>query len=291
MGNTRYNFTEESTPSLPIRLLYVSASSYGKDWESLAHTHYFTELFYVRKGKGQLHAEQEIIPLQKDDLVIINPHVRHTETSLDDMPMEYVILGVEGLRFTFDGQKEYITFHCPNRQEDLMYYFTAMLQEMETKQKHYELVCKNLLELLIIHLTRYSDFQFGVIAPSPKTNRECSFVKRYIDANYSEDLSLTFLADLVHLNKYYLAHAFTESYGISPVNYLNEKRIENSRELLATTDYKIAEIARLSGFSSQSYFSQSFRKSCGVSAGEYRKAVKRQNPAVFKNCRKISDTS
>lgn len=277
MGNTRYNFTEEAAPPLPIKLLYVSSSAYGRDWISLEHTHYFTELFYVQKGNGRLHAEQEVIPLQKDDFVIINPHVRHTETSLDNTPMEYVILGIEGIRFSFDGQKDYITFSCQNYKEPLMFYFTAMLKEMETKQKHYELICKNLLEMLIIHLIRFTDFQFDVIASSPKINRECSLVKRYIDANYSEDLSLAFLAELVHLNKYYLVHAFTESYGISPMNYLNEKRIGNSRELLATTDYKIAEIARLSGFSSQSYFSQSFRKSCGISAGEYRKAMKRQN--------------
>ena len=45
MGNTRYTFTEESSDSLPIKLLYVSSSRYGKDWESLGHTHYFTELF------------------------------------------------------------------------------------------------------------------------------------------------------------------------------------------------------------------------------------------------------
>lgn len=98
-------------------------------------------------------------------------------------------------------------------------------------------------------------------------------VKRYIDANYSEDICLDSLAGLAHLNKYYLIHAFTESYGISPINYLNEKRIQNCKELLASTDYSIAEIARLSGFSSQSYFSQSFRKSCGMTAKAYRKAM------------------
>ena len=273
MGNTRYAFTDENNDTLPVKLLYVTSSRYERDWKSLAHTHYFTELFYVKNGSGQLLTDQESIPLQKDDFAIINPHVRHTETSLDATPMEYVILGVEGIQFTFPGQKEYTVFNCHDTKAHLMYFFTSMLREMEEKKDYYELVCRNLLEILIVNLIRYNNFQFDVVASSPKVNQECKLVKRYIDANYSEDICLDSLAGLAHLNKYYLIHAFTESYGISPINYLNEKRIQNCKELLASTDYSIAEIARLSGFSSQSYFSQSFRKSCGMTAKAYRKAM------------------
>ncbi len=275
MANTRYAFTDEPNKSLPAKLLYVTSSSYGSDWKSLEHTHYFTELFYVKNGSGQLLADHRPIPLQKNDFAIINPHVRHTQTSLDATPMEYVILGVEGIQFTFPGQQEYTVFNCRNNNGHLMYYFTSMLREMEEKKEFYELVCRNLLEILIVSLIRYNNFQFDVIASSSKVNQECKLVKRYIDANYSEDICLDSLASLAHLNKYYLTHAFKESYGISPINYLNEKRIQNCKELLASTDYSIAEIARLSGFSSQSYFSQSFRKGCGMPASAYRKAMRK----------------
>lgn len=274
MGNLRYALTEETAGAIPARLLYVTDTIYGNDWKSLCHTHYFTELLYVKNGAGQLLAEEQTIPLKKDDFAILNPHVRHTETSLDASPMECVILGVEGIQFSFQGQEEYTVFHCKSNKNRLMDYFTSMLREMEEKKEYYELVCKNLLENLIIHLIRYNEFQFDVIASAPKVNQECRMIKRYIDANYSEDLCLDTLAKLAHLNKYYLVHAFSESYGISPMNYLSEKRIQNCKELLASTDYSIAEIARLSGFSSQSYFSQSFRKSCGMSAGAYRKSVR-----------------
>ncbi len=272
MGNTRYNFTDTSNNNLSIKLLYVSSSYYGRDWESLPHTHYFTELFYVKKGIGKLLVEQDTIPLKKDDFVIVNPHIRHTETSLDATPLEFVILGVEGIQFSFHEKKEYTIFNCKDNKDHLMYYFTTMLKEMEEKNMHYELVCKNLLEILIINLIRYHDFSFHILS-SQKANWECNLVKRYIDANYSEEIHLDFLAELAHLNKYYLVHAFTESYGISPINYLTEKRIQNCKELLISTDYSIGEIARLSGFSSQSYFSQSFRKNVGMSAGAYRKAI------------------
>ena len=52
------------------------------------------------------------------------------------------------------------------------------------------------------------------------------------------------------------------------------------KELLENTDYGISDIAHLTGFSSQSYLSQSFRKSCGMTAGTYRKLKKKRKDAI-----------
>lgn len=80
---------------------------------------------------------------------------------------------------------------------------------------------------------------------------------------------------MTHLNKYYLSHEFTRYYGISPINYLNRRRIEVCKDLLENTDYDISTIAHLAGFSSQSYLAQSFRKHCQMTAVEYRKSVRK----------------
>lgn len=82
------------------------------------------------------------------------------------------------------------------------------------------------------------------------------------------------LAEISHLNKYYLVHAFTRYFGCSPISYLCEVRIKASRELLASTDYSITEVAQLSGFSSQSYFAQCFQKYCRMTASAYRKSCR-----------------
>ena len=79
------------------------------------------------------------------------------------------------------------------------------------------------------------------------------------------------LAGLAHLNKYYLAHAFQREFGVSPINYLISRRIEESRFLLRETDHSISQIAQILGFSSLSYFSQTFRRLEGVSPVEYRR--------------------
>ena len=76
------------------------------------------------------------------------------------------------------------------------------------------------------------------------------------------------------MNKFYLSHAFKREYGVSPINYMISKRIEESKYLLAETDLSMTQIAQLLGFSSLSYFSQVFRRTQSVTPMEYRQSQK-----------------
>ena len=64
---------------------------------------------------------------------------------------------------------------------------------------------------------------------------------------------------------------FRREFNISPISYLISRRIQESRFLLCETDHTLSQIAQILGFSSLSYFSQSFRRLEGVSPMEYRK--------------------
>ena len=157
----------------------------------------------------------------------------------------------------------------------LFLYFHSLFQELDEKNDGYEEICKHTLAILISQLRRFavSDFQ---LFPSFHPSKECALVKRYLDSHYSDDINLEQLASLSHLNKYYLSHEFTRYYGISPISYLTHRRIEVCKNLLENTDHEISDIAHLAGFSSQSYLAQSFRKYCGMTAGEYRRSKKNQ---------------
>ena len=273
MGISRYPLKNDENGSINARLLYVTYSKFENDWPSLAHSHPFAELCYIRSGKGVYLIEGKPCPVKEEDLIIINANVSHTEKSDGDQPLEYIILGVEGMRFSFEGNSEHIIFSCRKEHGDFLFYMDALLREMEEKRKDYEKICQNLLEIMIIRLLRRTSFSFEYEAPV-SSSRECIRLKHYIEANYNRDITLDTLAQFSHLNKYYLTHAFTRYFGRSPISYLCEVRIKASRELLASTDYSITEIAQLSGFSSQSYFAQCFRKYCRMTASAYRKSCR-----------------
>ena len=67
-------------------------------------------------------------------------------------------------------------------------------------------------------------------------------------------MSLDDLARETHINKFYLAHAFKEEYGVSPINYMLSRRIQESRYLLRETNMSISQIARVLGFIRQLFF-------------------------------------
>lgn len=271
MGNARYLMDDSLLGATGSKLLYISHSKYENDWLSLPHTHPFSELFYVKSGNGSFMIDNISYPIHKDDFIIVNANIPHTEKSSDEKPLEYVTIGVSGLLFSFKGGREHMIFNCGNENDNLMFYMNTMLHELKEKKKDYGNICKNLLEVLIIQLMRRTDFTFKP-APCIQANSECLKLKRYIEANYMHNLTLDGLAEYSHLNKYYMVHAFTRHCGCSPIQYLCQIRIQASKELLANTDYNIAQVAHSSGFSSQSYFAQCFQKSCGMTASAYRKA-------------------
>lgn len=273
MAISRYPLESGEIKSIHAKLLYVTYSKYENDWPSLPHTHYFTELCYIKKGNGKYLIDEQIFPVKEDDFIIINPNVAHTEISVGSVPLEYIILGVEGLDFSIKDS-EHLILNCRQDHTDFLFYMNALLQEMEAQSPDYELICQDLLEVLIIKLIRRTHLTFESL-PAIKSGKECTKLKHYIDSNYAQDISLDTLSKISHLNKYYMVHAFTKQFGISPMNYLCEVRIKISKELLSSTDMSITEIAQSSGFSSQSYFAQCFQKHCGMTASAYRKKCRK----------------
>ena len=275
MSTRSLRFSSDQSSATDAVLLSASSSRYEGDWPSICHSHAFTELFYVQNGKGEFLIEDEHYPIAKDDLVIINPQILHTELSKGSPPLSYLTLGIDGIGFSFKDHKDFQILHCHNREVNLLFYFQSLFRELDRQEEGYDVICRHMLEILMIQLRRITDSAFELM-PSQHPSRECAAIKRYLDSNYSDNITLDHLAELSHLNKYYLSHEFSRYYDISPINYLNRKRIEVCKDLLENSDYDISDIAHLTGFSSQSYLSQSFRKYCQMTAGTYRKLAKKK---------------
>lgn len=274
MSNRRYTIQPTPPDAAPLhgKLLYVTSARYDTDWDSIPHTHYFTELFFVRKGSGSFLMCSEIFDVQQDDLILISPNTPHTERSSSKCPLEYIVLGVEDLVFLKpDGTPmTYGRVNCRNDHSAIRFCLDTMVRETQQDGNFRDALCQHLLNVILIYLLRHEKFQF---APSPSVNasREISDVRRYIDLYFKTPLDLDTLASAAHLNKYYMAHHFMQTYGISPINYLLEKRIEESKSLLRSTDYSISQIAEITGFSSGSYFAQRFKHSTGMTPRQYQK--------------------
>jgi AraC-like DNA-binding protein/mannose-6-phosphate isomerase-like protein (cupin superfamily) len=277
MSRSHYTLDKEQTYTIrgTAKLLNVASAKYGGDWHSVPHTHNHMELFYIVGGKGQFLIQDRLYPVNANNLVIINPNVTHTEVSLNAQPLEYIVLGIEGVALA--------TSENSNGQFCILDHFESLeisgclrniLREMEQKSTGYEDVCQAYMEILIIRMMRSTALAVPTEPQVISGNRQCAAVRRYIDMHFKEALTLEQLAEEAHMNKFYLSHAFKQEFGVSPINYLISCRIEESKYLLAETDLSISQIAQLLNFSSPSYFSQVFRRTQGVSPVEFRQSTK-----------------
>lgn len=95
-------------------------------------------------------------------------------------------------------------------------------------------------------------------------------VRTYIEENLHEPLLLKDLAASVFLSPFHFARMFKDSTGRPPHAFVRYRRIEKACELLSSTGLPIAEVARKTGFRTQSHFTGVFRRQVGVTPHVYR---------------------
>jgi two-component system response regulator YesN len=93
----------------------------------------------------------------------------------------------------------------------------------------------------------------------------------YIEHNYSENITLENIAPLFGYNSSYLGKIFSKKMGINFNTYLDNVRIEHSKELLVKNKLQVYKIAELVGYRNVDYFHIKFKKGTGISPAEYRK--------------------
>ena len=96
----------------------------------------------------------------------------------------------------------------------------------------------------------------------------------YIEEHIDRDLGLEELSEGFDMTPHYFCRSFRKAVGMPPYRYLITRRIERAKELLASTDKDVTEIALEVGFSSHSHFTTAFRRSVGYAPRTYRNSVR-----------------
>ena len=117
-------------------------------------------------------------------------------------------------------------------------------------------------------LRRYSENRDS--AARPARHDKIAGALQYIDAQIMDDLSLSKLSKIAHLSPYHFARRFKQSTGLTPHQYILQRRIDEAKRLLRDTTLDLAEIAQRLGFRDQSHFTARFRKATGMTPKRWR---------------------
>ncbi|MEK0447298.1 MAG: hypothetical protein RLZZ399_2619 [Verrucomicrobiota bacterium] len=101
-------------------------------------------------------------------------------------------------------------------------------------------------------------------------------VTAHIEEHCAEVLNVEGIARVAALSPSRLAHLFREKMGLTPMQYIEFRRIERAKQLLLTTDLPIKEIAMRTGFPNADHFSVRFRKNSGQSPRAFREKPMRR---------------
>ena len=92
----------------------------------------------------------------------------------------------------------------------------------------------------------------------------------YIDENIDKQITVAELADRAALNKVYFSNIFTKHIGISPSQFVINRKLEKAMDLIRHSDGNMKEIAFKTGFESAMYFSRIFKKKIGMTPSEFK---------------------
>jgi AraC family transcriptional regulator len=95
----------------------------------------------------------------------------------------------------------------------------------------------------------------------------------YIEEHVSKRIELATLAHLVRLTPFHFCRAFKQSFGMPPIRYQANRRIEHAKLLLAIPTMSITEIGMTIGFGCSSSFTAAFRKATGFTPTEYQRSL------------------
>ena len=94
---------------------------------------------------------------------------------------------------------------------------------------------------------------------------------RYISDHLHEPIGMDDLATVACVAKSYLIRLFTSALHVSPIRYVNRKKVERAQLMLMTEPIQVKEVAFRLGFDDHSYFIRLFRQITGITPNEYRR--------------------
>lgn len=262
---------EPSVPSLPLHLVSGGIITATFPWTfDMGKMDCFL-LLYTRYGSGKLQTGGRSYALTSSSLLLLNCNQPFRFDITAD-PWEYQVYFITGSLLTY--YKDLL----PDRQLTLIMVASYSDMIMALERLPLQLSELSLAEELFI-----SDLLNHVIIGSliaslqeTKPRQVPSYIKdmkELFDHNYQDPHSLDDLEDRLGISKYRLCREFSAAYDMSPLQYLNKRRIEVAAYLLQTTNHRVHQIGSQVGIDNTNHFIHLFKKFMNCTPSEYKQRM------------------
>ena len=255
---------------------------WGERFEYKKDRHNFWELVYVSDGCAGILKDDTVYELLPGEMIFHKPMEFHSIWAKNSQKLHLIVINFsavgtalaplnEGVYKPNEGQVELLhrvldcACHCAEFEDDLKNHLLS-----------------NYLELLLATLLDKSDRTAS--AKKRVGNRNYEAIIKAMNETLNRRMTIEELAKTCKLSPSNLKKIFRKYSGMGVIEYFNQLKVSEALRLL-DEDVAISEISDRLGFSSQTYFCDSFKKHCGITPSEYRK--KFQSTASYKKSKTL----
>lgn len=253
------------------------------------HSHDFHEVMVVLGGVAIHHFGDKHETISMGDVFVIPPHSTHGYEVLDNTGVQVlnVLFNLEELRLNIRDLDEIPGFHAlfsvkSSRQfephlklqaKDLAL-LNSIIEEIEQEQENelpgWEFSCQTKFREMLLFMSRRHSH---VINQTGKNILRMGEVVNYMEKNLAQELKFEELAKIAHMSPTTLRRVFRDSFGCSPMAYLQLLRVKRAMILMANPVKSICDVAFEVGFNDSGYFSRVFRQETGQTPKEFRNSI------------------
>ncbi|GIP33210.1 AraC family transcriptional regulator [Paenibacillus sp. J2TS4] len=266
--------------NVQVQLSLAAYTKVNKKWRQMNVVPDFNRFYYICEGEGCLIINGQTYYPEPGQLFIMPSGVQQSYSTISEHTFgKYwchftAHLGDLNL-FQLLGLPHYIEVKDPARLTGL---FELLIQHYESSRFTALMMQKAvLLEMISLFVEASLEGKY-VLEPISEDHRmhKVHTVLKYIEQHCHENITVQDMADLVHFHPNYFIRHFHEMVGTSPIQYIQQFKMEKAKALLSATDEPVAEIARSLGMEPY-YFSRLFKKHTGLPPSGYRELFQRDS--------------
>jgi AraC-like DNA-binding protein len=283
-------FGTQLFPVHVTKVYYHEGISHDYDLTNVLHYHDFTEIVVILKGSGIHEVEGQQYKVSAGDAFVLQDYQKHQFIDASEVEIVNVMFDLKkmpdmlnlseikklpGYNALFILEPRYRNIHQfknrlqLNRGElaKVEFILNSMFWEQNYKEAGYETILRNLLEDLIILMSRqYSKIE----THEARALIRIGEVIEHLEQNYQSRIYLDEMAERACMSKRHFHRIFRNATGDSPLDYLIQIRLQKARELLRTTCMPVSEVAYEVGFADVNHFIKKFKKHLQVTPHKYR---------------------
>ncbi len=253
------------------------------------HHHDFYEIFFLVSGDVTYSIEGRLYRVVPGDILLISPRELHQLFIRSDTePYERYVLWIDPAmlarlstettnlekclnpaRENYSNQLR-IPLEYMNEIRNLM---ESIYRESDCEGYGGDVMQESLIARLLVMINRISDSKEEKNEEGPYTNTLVEGVIDYVNEHYGEPLSLDDMAERLYVSKYHLSHEFRKQMGTGVYHYIQKKRVQIARQLLAHGE-KPNNVFRSCGFSDYAGFYRAFKAEYGAGPREFAASLK-----------------